>query len=225
LTLKVEAGERIAIVGRIGSGKSTLLRLLSALYLPSQGSIYADGIDLRQIDPADVHHNIGLVTQDCKLFHGSLRDNLTLGLPQVTASRLLAVCRMTGLDKVIARHPQGMDMLLGEGGAGLSGGQRQLVALSRCLLAEPPILLMDEPTSAMDTQTESAFIAQLKQMPGQRTLIIATHRTSLLELVDRVIVLEQGQILADGPKRKMLQLLTAGGGLPVPALAKGVARG
>ena len=225
LNLKVQPGERIAIVGRIGSGKSTLLRLLCSLYLPSQGSVFADDIDLRQIDPADIHHNIGLVTQDCKLFHGSLRDNLTLGLPQVSASRLLAVCRMTGLDKVMARHPQGMDMLLGEGGAGLSGGQRQLVALSRCLLAEPPILLMDEPTSAMDAQTEAAFIAQLKAMPGQRTLIIATHRTSLLELVDRVIVLEQGQILADGPKRKMMQVLTAGGGLPVPALTKEAAHG
>ena len=225
LNLKVAAGEHIAIVGRIGSGKSTLLRLLCALYLPSQGSVYADDVDLRQIDPADIHHNVGLVTQDCKLFHGSLRDNLTLGLPQVSANRLLEVCRMTGLDKVMARHPQGLDMLLGEGGAGLSGGQRQLVALSRCLLADPPVLLMDEPTSAMDAQTEAAFIAQLKQMPGRRTLIIATHRTSLLELVDRVIVLEQGQILADGPKRKMLQVLTSGGGLTVPAIAKEAAHG
>ena len=224
LNLKVEPGERIAVVGRIGSGKSTLLRLLSGLYLPSQGSVYADGIDLRQIDPADIHHNVGLVTQDCKLFHGTLRENLTLGLPQVSAHRLLAVCRMTGLDTVMARHPQGMDMLLGESGAGLSGGQRQLVALSRSLLADPPILLMDEPTSAMDSQTEAAFIAQLKQLPGRRTLIIATHRTSLLELVDRVIVLDQGQILADGPKVKMLQVLT-GGGLQVPPIAKEAKRG
>jgi ATP-binding cassette subfamily C protein LapB len=147
-----------------------------------------------------------------------------LGLPQVSANRLLAVCRMTGLDTVMARHPQGMDMLLGESGAGLSGGQRQLVALSRSLLADPPILLMDEPTSAMDSQTEAAFIAQLKQLPGRRTLIIATHRTSLLELVDRVIVLDQGQILADGPKVKMLQVLT-GGGLQVPPIAKEAKRG
>jgi ATP-binding cassette subfamily C protein LapB len=217
LSLSVQPGERIAVLGRIGSGKSTLLRLLSGLYLPTQGSVYADGIDLRQIDPADIHQNIGLVTQDCKLFHGTLRDNLRLGVPQVSAERLLNVCRITGLDAVVARHPQGLDMMLGEGGAGLSGGQRQLVALARTLLADPPVLLMDEPSSAMDAQTESAFIAQLKQMPGRRTLIIATHRMSLLELVDRVIVVEQGRVIADGPKRQMLQTLTTGGGVPIAA--------
>jgi ATP-binding cassette, subfamily C, bacterial LapB len=225
VTFKVQPGERIAIVGRIGSGKSTLLRLLNALYLPTRGSVYADDIDLRQIDPADIHHNIGLVTQDCKLFHGSLRDNLTLGVSHASASRLLAVCKVTGLDKVIARHPQGIDMLLGEDGAGLSGGQRQLVALSRCLLAEPPVLLMDEPTSSMDAQTEAAFVAQLKQMSVHRTLIIATHRISLLELVDRVIVMDQGKILADGPKGKMLQMLSAGNGIPVTAITKEANRG
>lgn len=217
LNLSIRPGERIAILGRIGSGKSTLLRLLSALYLPTQGSVFADDVDLRQIDPADIHHNVGLVTQDCKLFHGTLRDNLRLGVPQASSNRILAVCRITGLDAIVARHPQGLDMLLGEGGAGLSGGQRQLVALARCLLADSPVLLMDEPTSAMDAQTESAFIAQLKQMPGQRTLIIATHRVSLLDLVDRVIVLDQGRVIADGPKRQLMQVLTSGNGLPIPA--------
>ena len=215
ISLNVQPGERIAVLGRIGSGKSTLLRLLSSLYLPTQGSVLADGIDLRQLDPADIHHNIGLVTQDCKLFHGTLRDNLRLGVPQASAERLLNVCRITGLDAVVARHPLGLDMMLGEGGAGLSGGQRQLVALARTLLADPPVLLMDEPSSAMDAQTESAFIAQLKRMPGRRTLIIATHRMSLLELVDRVIVVDQGRVIADGPKRQLLETLTRGGGVPI----------
>jgi len=216
LNLSIKAGERVAILGRIGSGKSTLLRLLSSLYLPTNGSVYADGIDLRQIDPADVHHNVGLVTQDCRLFYGTLRDNLKIAAPHASTERILSVCRTTGLDAVVARHPQGLDMMLGEGGAGLSGGQRQLVALARCLLANPPVLLMDEPTSAMDAQTESAFVAQLKQSLGSRTLVIATHRLSLLELVDRVIVLEQGKVMADGPKKQLLQALNAGApGAPV----------
>ncbi len=215
LNLSIKPGERVAILGRIGSGKSTLLRLLSSLYLPTHGSVFADGIDLRQIDPADIHHNIGLVTQDCKLFYGSLRDNLKMAAPHAPIERVLQVCKTTGLDAVIARHPQGLDMMLGEGGAGLSGGQRQLVALARCLLANPPVLLMDEPTSAMDAQTETAFIGQLKKNLGQRTLVIATHRLSLLDIVDRVIVLEQGKVIADGPKKQLMQALTAGAGVPV----------
>lgn len=215
LNISIRAGERVAVLGRIGSGKSTLLRLLSALYLPTQGAVYADDIDLRQIDPADVHQNVGLVTQDCKLFFGSLRDNLTIAAPHAPVERILAVCRMTGLDAVIARHPQGLDMMLGEGGAGLSGGQKQLVSLARCLLANPPVLLMDEPTSAMDAQTEASFIAQLKKNLDHRTLVIATHRLSLLDLVDRVIVLEMGKVIADGPKKQLMQVLTSGGAKPV----------
>jgi ATP-binding cassette subfamily C protein LapB len=226
LNLSIKAGERVAILGRIGSGKSTLLRLLSSLYLPTNGSVYADGIDLRQIDPADVHHNVGLVTQDCRLFYGTLRDNLKIAAPHASTERILSVCRTTGLDAVVARHPQGLDMMLGEGGAGLSGGQRQLVALARCLLANPPVLLMDEPTSAMDAQTESAFVAQLKQSLGSRTLVIATHRLSLLELVDRVIVLEQGKVMADGPKKQLLQALNAGApGAPVSLNKPGAKNG
>lgn len=224
VNIRVEAGERVAILGRIGCGKSTLLRTLSALYLPSQGAVYADDIDLRQLDPADIHRNIGLVAQDCKLFYGSLRDNLTIGVPHVSLDRVLQVCRVTGLDAVVRRHPSGLDMMLGENGAGLSGGQRQLVALTRCLLASPCVLLMDEPTSSMDAQTERAFIDRLKAMPGNRTMVIATHRLSLLELVDRVIVLEQGRVVADGPKHAVMQALTQGEGMTVKVKgAKGAA--
>jgi len=225
LSLNIRAGERVAILGRIGSGKSTLLRLLNGLYLPSQGSVLADDIDIRQIDPADIRHNIGLITQDCKLFHGTLRENLKIGLPHVSDERLMRVCQMTGLTQIVARQPKGMDMMLGEGGAGLSGGQRQLVALARCLLADSPILLMDEPTSAMDAQTESAFIMQLKKMPGARTLVLATHRLSLLDLVDRIVVLDQGRVVADGPKDKVMAALTGGGGLTVKPTLKKAANG
>jgi ATP-binding cassette, subfamily C, bacterial LapB len=225
MSLQIKAGERVAILGRIGSGKSTLLRLLSGLYMPTQGSVYADGIDLRQLDAADIHQNIGLVTQDCKLFYGTLRDNLILGAPHASAEQIMGVCRTTGLDTLVSRHPQGLDMMLGEGGDGLSGGQRQLVALARCLLANPPVLLMDEPTSAMDAQTESAFMAHLKKSTEGRTLVIATHRLSLLELVDRVIVLEQGRVMADGPKKQLLQALTAGAGVPVTMNRPGAKHG
>jgi ATP-binding cassette subfamily C protein LapB len=216
VTLTIQPGEKVAILGRIGSGKSTLLRLLSALYLPSAGSVYADDIDLRQIDPADVHHNIGMVAQECRLFYGTLRENLKMAAPGASNERLLAVCRITGLDAVVARHPQGMDMMLGEGGAGLSGGQKQLVALARALLAQPPVLLLDEPTSAMDAQTEAAFIKQLKASAGMATLVVATHRLSLLDVVDRVIVLEQGRVVADGPKKQLLQALNGSNGVAVP---------
>jgi len=221
IDLKLVPGERVAILGRIGSGKSTLLRLLSGLYLPTSGSVYADGIDLRQMDAADVHHNIGLVTQDCTLFYGTLRDNLTLGAPHASSDRVLEACRISGLDRMVARHPQGLDMLIGEGGAGLSGGQRQQVALARALLVDPPVLLMDEPSSAMDAQSESAFVQQLKSVMPGRTLVIATHRLSLLELVDRVIVLEQGRVMADGPKKQLLQVLTGGQAGTMAAQAAG----
>jgi ATP-binding cassette subfamily C protein LapB len=227
VNLSIKPGEKVAILGRIGSGKSTLLRLLNSLYLPTQGAVLADDIDQRQINPADIHHNIGLVAQDCKLFYGSLRDNLTIGATHVSAQRLVHVCKLTGLDTVIARHPQGIDMMLGEGGSGLSVGQRQLVALARCLLSDPTVLLLDEPTSSMDSQTESAFIAQLKQMNRHRTVLIATHRMSLLDLVDRVIVLDQGQVIADGPKDQLIKLLTSGAGIPInkPAHTKAASHG
>lgn len=216
VSLNIQPGERVAILGRIGSGKSTLLRLMAGLYQPSQGAVAADGIDLRQIEPADVHRNISFVTQDCRLFHGTLRENLVLGLPQVGTDRLLTVCRMTGLDAVIARHPRGLDMMLGEGGAGLSGGQRQLVALARALLPDPAVLLMDEPTSAMDAQTEAAFIQRLRQVGGSQTLVIATHRMSLLELATRIVVLDGGKVIADGPRDQLLKILTTSG-LPARA--------
>jgi len=210
LNFAIPPGDRIAVLGRIGSGKSTLLRVVSGLYLPTQGSVYADNLDLRQIDPADVHHNIGLVTQDCTLFYGTLRENIMMAAPYSSAEQFLHVAKITGIEQLAARHPQGYEMQIGEGGAGLSGGQRQLVALARCLLAKNPIVLMDEPTSSMDGQTEAFFMAQMQNEMLGRTLVIATHRMSLLSLVNRVMVLDNGKLVIDGPRDKVMAALNSG---------------
>jgi len=210
VNLTIQPGDRIAILGRIGSGKSTLLRLLNGLYLPTEGSVLADRIDLRQIDPADVRHNIGLVTQECKLFFGTLRENVLMGAPNATPEQFIRVAKLTGLDAIAARHPKGYEMEIGENGRGLSGGQQQLVALARILISDSPVLLMDEPTSSMDGQTENAFIQQLQTVIASRTLIIATHRLSLLPLIDRIIVLDNGKVVADGPKEQVMAALTGG---------------
>lgn len=210
LNLNIAPGDRIAVLGRIGSGKSTLMRVLSNLYLPTEGSVYADNIDLRQIDPADVHHNIGLVSQDCRLFYGTLRENIMMAAPYSSPEQFLQVAKITGIEMLAARHPLGYEMQLGENGAGLSGGQRQLVALARCLLAKNVIVLMDEPTSAMDAQTEALFITQMQKEMAGRSLIVATHRMSLLALVNRVIVLDNGKLIVDGPRDKVMAALNAG---------------
>ncbi len=210
LNLNLQPGDKVAVLGRIGSGKSTLLRVLNGLYLPTQGSVYADNIDLRQIDPADVHHNIGLVSQDCKLFYGTLRENVMMAAPYSSPEQFLEVAQISGIEMLAARHPLGYEMQIGEGGAGLSGGQRQLVALARCLLAKNAIVLMDEPTSAMDGQSEAFFMAQMQKELAGRTLIIATHRLSLLALVNRVIVLDNGKLVVDGPRDKVMAALNAG---------------
>jgi ATP-binding cassette subfamily C protein LapB len=207
VNLRFEPGERVAILGRIGSGKSTILRLLAGLYQPSEGMVEVDGIDLRQIDPADYRARVGFVSQEPRLFHGSLRENVLLGRAQVDASRLAEVARITGLDRMIAAHPQGWELPVGEMGGLLSGGQRQLVALARCLVTQPQILLMDEPTSSMDAQSEVLFLRQLREAVGDRTLIMVTHRPAVLELVNRVVVVDAGKLVMDGPKAQALAAL------------------
>jgi ATP-binding cassette subfamily C protein LapB len=213
-TIRVKAGERIAILGRIGSGKSTILRLMAGLYQPSEGFVDVDGLDLRQVDPADYRMRVGFVSQEPRLFKGTLRDNVMMGRPQLDAGKLAEVAKVTGLDRVVAGHPQGWELSVGEMGALLSGGQRQLVALARCLITKPQILLMDEPTSSMDAQSEVMFLRQLKEAAGTRTLIMVTHRPAVLELVDRVIVVDGGKIVLDGPKGAVLAALS---GIKPPA--------
>jgi ATP-binding cassette subfamily C protein LapB len=216
VTLRFAPGERVAVLGRIGSGKSTVLRLLAGLYQPSEGMVEVDGMDLRQIDPADFRARVGFVSQDPRLFSGTLRDNVLLDRPAADAARLADVARLTGLDRLVASHPQGWELPVGEAGALLSGGQRQLVALARCLVMKPQVLLMDEPTSSMDAQSEVAFLRQLKTACGDCTLVMVTHRPAVLELVSRVVVIDGGRAVLDGPKDAVLAALSGQRPSPPP---------
>ena len=208
VTLRFEPGERVAILGRIGSGKSTILRLVAGLYRPSEGLVDVDGVDLRQLDPGDFRASVAYVPQDSRLFNGTLRDNVLLGRASADASRLVAVAKLTGLARVAEGHPLGWDLPVGESGGLLSGGQRQLVALTRSLITQPKILLMDEPTSSMDAQSEVAFLRQLKEAANGCTLVVVTHRPAVLELVQRIIVIDAGKVVMDGPKAQVLAALS-----------------
>jgi len=207
-TMRLEAGERVAILGRIGSGKSTILRLLGGLYQPTEGMVEVDGIDLRQVDPAEFRARVGFVSQEPRLFLGTLRDNVLMGRAHLDASRLVEVAKLTGLDRVVSSHPMGWDLPVGEMGQLLSGGQRQLVALARALVTKPQILLMDEPTSSMDAQSEMAFLRQLRDAAGTATLVVVTHRPAVLELVQRIVVVDAGRIVMDGPRDQVLAALS-----------------
>ncbi|QHC92905.1 type I secretion system permease/ATPase [Pseudomonas chlororaphis] len=209
INLSINAGERVVILGNIGSGKSTLLKLMARLYRQSEGRLAIDGVDASQVDPADWRAAVGYVGQDCQLFYGSLRDNVMIGNPGASTQQFLRVARMTGLDRMAARHPRGFEMPVGEMGHNLSGGQRQLIALARCLMLEPKILLLDEPTSAMDGLSEAQFIRQLGELSQSHTLVIVTHRMSMLSLAERLIVLEDGCVAADGPKAQVIAALNA----------------
>ncbi|MBP8144872.1 type I secretion system permease/ATPase [Pseudorhodoferax sp.] len=220
VNLVVEPGERVAVLGRIGSGKSTILRLLAGLYQPVEGSVDVDGIDLRQVDPAEFRARVGFVSQEPRLFNGTLRDNVSMGRPEVDALRLAEVARLTGLDRLVSGHPQGWDLGVGEMGGLLSGGQRQLVALARALVHRPQILLMDEPTSSMDAQSELAFLRQLKDAvsTSDGSLVVVTHRPAVLELVQRIVVVDGGRIVMDGPRDAVLAALS--GAKPAAAAAE-----
>jgi ATP-binding cassette subfamily C protein LapB len=210
LNLFIAAGERVGIVGRIGSGKSTLARLIAGLYRPSHGSVLVDGTDLRQIDPTELRRQIGYVPQDSHLFFGTVRDNIVIGWPNADDDAILRAATIAGVDDFVKSRPQGYDLPVGERGQYLSGGQRSAVALARALLADPPVLLLDEPTGWMDSTSEQRFKARLQQATQGRTLIVITHRGSMLSLVDRLIVVDQGRIVADGPKQKVVDELAAG---------------
>ncbi|RKG34343.1 type I secretion system permease/ATPase [Acinetobacter rongchengensis] len=202
--LEIKAGEKIAILGRNGAGKSTLLQLLSGMQEPVQGKIKLDGVDLGLIDPMDVRRDMGLLNQNAHLFFGSVRENLTLGSPLATDQDLLNVLKLTGALSFVLDKKEGLDHQILEGGIGFSGGQRQALLLSRLLLRQPNILLLDEPTAAIDDVSEKQLIEHLKGWLGQKTLVIATHRRAVLELVDRIIVVHDGKIVMDGPKEQVL---------------------
>lgn len=200
VSFTIEPGEKVAILGRIGCGKSTIARLILGLYQPKSGTVLIDNTDIRQIDPGDVRRNIGAVLQDLWLFSGTVRENIAIGAVRPKDAEVLAAAKLAGVDEFIARHPMGYDLPLAERGEGLSGGQRQAITLARALIGRPPIMLLDEPTSAMDVQNEAAVLKRLKTELADRTVVIITHRTSLLDLVDRVIVIEDGRVGVDGPK-------------------------
>lgn len=210
VSFRIQPGEKIGIIGRIGSGKSTLARLLAGLYQPSSGAILLDGTDLRQIDPADLRRNLGYVPQDAFLFFGSIKDNIALAAPHAEHRAILEAATIAGVDDFAKRHPEGFDMPVGEHGRYLSGGQREAVTIARALLFDPPILVMDEPTGAMDNTAENKLRARLLPVLAHKTLLLVTHRTSMLSLVDRLIVVDGGRVVADGPKDRVLQKLADG---------------
>ncbi|MDB5865087.1 MAG: transporter, transrane region:ABC transporter:Peptidase bacteriocin processing [Betaproteobacteria bacterium] len=210
LSFAIAPGDRVGVVGRMGSGKSTLAKLLIALYQPQAGSVLVDSIDSRQIDPADLRRNIGYMPQNVVLFNGTLRHNVTMGAVHIDDAAMLRAVQLVGLDDHIQRHPQGFDMPVGERGEALSGGQRQAVALARALLEDPPVLLLDEPTASMDIGSEEQFKARLAPVLPGRTLIVVTHRESMLTLVDKLIVMDNGRAVAAGPKAEVLQALSQG---------------
>ncbi|MEB0079120.1 type I secretion system permease/ATPase [Pseudomonas sp. CCI3.2] len=210
VNFSVKPGERIGIIGRSGSGKSTLARLVMGFYAPEEGQLLLDGLDLRQLDVADLRQQIGYVAHDLPLLAGSLRDNLTLGARYVSDARMLEVAEMTGVSELARQHPQGFDRPVGERGQLLSGGQRQAVLMARALLLDPPILLLDEPTSAMDNSSEEDLRQRLHGWMQGKTLLLVTHRTSMLSLVDRLVVLDNGKVVADGPKDIVIEALRKG---------------
>lgn len=210
LSFKITAGERVALIGRVGSGKSTIQRLIMGLYQPTEGAVLLDGIDLRQLDPADVRRNLGYVSQDVTLFYGTLRDNITFGLPYADDSAVVAAAELAGMTGFINRHPRGFDMPVGERGESLSGGQRQSIGMARAVLHNAPILLLDEPTSAMDFTTEAQITQNLAHFAHNKTVVLVTHRTSLLSMVTRVIVVDGGKIVADGPRDRIMEALQSG---------------
>ena len=210
VSFKLQPGERVAVIGRIGSGKTTLQKLMLGLYRPQQGAVLLDGVDSQQIDPADLRSNIGYVPQDVVLFYGSIKDNIAYGVPHADDVDILQAADIAGVSDFANAHPLGLQRPVGERGEALSGGQRQSVAVARALLNNPPIYLMDEPSTAMDSSTEEALKAKLSEATEGKTLVLITHKTSLLKLVDRILVLDRGRLVADGPKDAVLEALRKG---------------
>lgn len=209
--LVIRPGERIAVVGEMGAGKSTLLRLLSGLAQPTSGEVTLDGISLNSIDCADVRRDIGLLTQEARLFHGTVRDNLLMGAPHATDAEIIAALKISGASGILHSQNRGLDLLLHEGGRGLSGGQRQSLLLARTLIRNPRIVLLDEPTASMDEGTERNTIDYLRDWLEDRTLVVVTHRVPILKLADRLIVINKGVVCYDGEREEVLQQLAQAG--------------
>ena len=210
ISFNIKPGEHVAIIGKVGSGKTSILKLIVGLYQANQGSIAIDNIDINQIDPADLRHHIGYLSQDIELIRGSIRDNLAYKDLQANDEKLLKAAHISGVDLFVNKLPQGFDTDVGEQGALLSGGQRQAIALGRSLLLDEPILILDEPTNSFDNTTESMVKQRLYEYTRNKTLILVTHKAPMLDLVERLIVTDEGRIVMDGPKDEVLKALKGG---------------
>ena len=210
ISFKIKAGEHVALLGRMGSGKTTIHKLILGLYQPTDGAILIDGIDSRQIDPAELRRTVSYVQQDTHLFYGTMRENLTITSPHADDTAVLAAAHVGGIDEFINNHPKGFDLLVGERGETLSGGQKQGVGIARALIGRSVIVLLDEPTSAMDHSTEEAVKNRLTKAAIGKTLVLITHRSTLFDMVSRIIVVDSGRIVADGPKDQVIDALRTG---------------
>ena len=217
VSLDIPKGATVGLIGPDGVGKSTLLSLMAGvkviqdgLYLPREGSVKLDGIEIQQIEPADVRRHVLYVGQDTRLFFGTLRENLKAGNPHIDDDSMMRIADAFGVHQMASRHPRGYDMPIGEGGNGLSGGQRQAVALARAVIANPAVMLLDEPTSAMDTATETMVMQALSRLSTRQTMVFVTHKLQLLDFVNRVMIMDGGVRVADGPKEAVLQALKEG---------------
>lgn len=210
LSAIIQPGEKIALIGKIGAGKSSLLKLLMGFVKPTEGQVLIDDIDLQHLDISKLRSHVAYVPQEISLLRGSLRENILLKNPRSSIEDLTKAIHIAGLDDFVQSHPMGVDMLIGEQGKGLSGGQKQSVAIARAMINEPSLFLFDELSAAMDNQTEQEVIQNIKVLSEDKTLILSTHRSSLLSLVDRIIVMDQGKIVADGPKEKVMDALKKG---------------
>jgi ATP-binding cassette subfamily C protein LapB len=210
VSFEIQAGESVAFIGRIGSGKSTIEKLLLGLYEPDSGQILIDGIDIKQIDPADLRKNVGYVSQDIMLFRGTVKDNIVFRASHSSDMAMIKAAQISGTSEFIKKHPKGYEMPIGERGQGLSGGQRQSIGIARAFLLDAPIMLMDEPTNAMDQVTESKLLDNLETSLKGKTAILVTQKMSLLRIVERVIVLNDGKVFIDAPKDEALLKLQGG---------------
>jgi ATP-binding cassette subfamily C protein LapB len=202
--LRIRQGEKVAILGRNGAGKSTLLQLLAGMQSPQLGDVQLDGFKMSLLDPSDVRRDVALLNQNASLFFGTVRDNITMGLPHAKEDELIRALNLSGAGALVQSLQRGLDHPIMEGGKGLSGGQRQTLLLARTLIREPRVLLLDEPTAWLDDASERQLIQQLTPWLRHRTLVVATHRPAVLQWVDRVIVLEGGRVVADGPRDQLL---------------------
>ncbi len=210
VSFTIKAGEKVGIIGRIGSGKSTIARLLIGLYEPDGGAILMDNTDYSQIDPADLRRNIGYIAQDVVLFNGSVRDNITASVPHASEEEILAASKQAGVHDFVSRHPMGYDAPVGEHGGALSGGQRQAVALARAMLLNPNVLLCDEPTNSMDVQAEESFKKYVAEQIKGKTFILITHKQTMLPMLDRLILMDQGKVIMDGARDEVIKALQGG---------------